>query len=211
MINACSSFPFRCFNSQHCELKFMQEPEAMLSYNPSVGFLAANRPGCQQFLPDRGFPSFPFKCKLHTGQIGWNMHFFLVSQPFSLNHSCLARSLSHRLLHLLDCSSGIVKITIWLTVMKMYPTALKQSLSTFLGRLLISAVLFLKDTEFLKDAETDRGWSLKQCLCARSPESQVQISCRATGRASIATFFVHHLLAVWCFGGKCYSYRVWST
>lgn len=58
--------------------------------------------------------------------------------------------------------------------MKMYPTALKRSLSTFLGRLLILAVLFLKDTEFLKDAETDRGWSLKQCLCARSPESQVQ-------------------------------------
>lgn len=44
--------------------------------------------------------------------------------------------------------------------MKMNPTALKQNPSTFLGsRVLISAMLYLKDTEFLRDAEADHDHS----------------------------------------------------
>lgn len=76
--------------------------------------------------------------------------------------------------------------------MKMNPTALKQNPSTFLGsRVLISPMLWLKDTEFLRDAEDDRDHSWKQSVCTYSPESQAQLSCRAAGRDNVASLFVH--------------------
>lgn len=164
---------------------------------------------CKQALlptvsPDRAFPSFPFKCKLHTGQIRWNIHFFplFLCPVFQLNSL-----LGHRLLHLLDCSAGIVKIIIWLTVMKTNLTALKQNPPTFLGSwVLISAMLCLKGTEFLRDAEADHDHSWKQCVCAYSPESQVELSCRAAGKDDVATLFVQRLLALWHFWGENVTY-----
>lgn len=164
---------------------------------------------CKQALlptvsPDRAFPSFPFKCKLHTGQIRWNIHFFplFLCPVFQLNSL-----LGHRLLHLLDCSAGIVKIIIWLTVMKTNLTALKQNPPTFLGSwVLISAMLCLKGTEFLRDAEADHDHSWKQCVCAYSPESQVELSCRAAGKDDVATLFVQRLLALWHFLGENVTY-----
>lgn len=189
----------------------MQEPEALLPYNPSFGFLAANRPCCQLFLPDRAFPSFPFKCKLHTGQIRWNIHFFapFLCPVFQLNSLLLGKRSGP--LHLLDCSAGIAKIIVWLTVKKMNPTALKQNPSTFLGSwVLISAMLCLKDTEFLRDAEADHDHSWKQCVCVYSPESQVEPSCRAAGKENIATL----CNACWPCGifggGKCHLHWVLS-
>lgn len=164
---------------------------------------------CKQALlptvsPDRAFPSFPFKCKLHTGQIRWNIHFFplFLCPVFQLNSL-----LGHRLLYLLDCSAGIVKIIIWLTVMKTNLTALKQNPPTFLGSwVLISAMLCLKGTEFLRDAEADHDHSWKQCVCAYSPESQVELSCRAAGKDDVATLFVQRLLALWHFLGENVTY-----
>lgn len=187
----------------------MQEPEALLPYNPSFGFLAANRPCCQLFLPDRAFPSFPFKCKLHTGQIRWYIHFFLpfLCPVFQFNSLVLGERSGPQIIALPDCSAGIVKIIVWLTVMKMNPTALKQNPSTFLGSwVLISATLCLKDTEFLRDAEADHDHSWKQCVCAYSPELQVELSCRATGRDNIA-MSAGIVAFLW---GKCYFYWVWS-
>lgn len=72
-------------------------------------------------------------------------------------------------------------------------------------------MLCLKDTEFLRDAEADHDYSLKQCVCVYSPESQVELSCRATGRDNVATLFVQYLVALWHFLGGNITYTVYEV
>lgn len=187
----------------------MQEPEALLPYNSSFGFLAANRPYCQLFLPDRAFPSFPFKCKLHTGQIRWNMHFFppFLCPLFQLNSLLLGKRSGPQIIALVRLQCRNCENYHMIDSQENESHSTKAKSLHFSWQLCIDfSYACLKDTEFLRDAEADHDHSWKQCVSAYSPESQVELSCRAAGKDNVATLFVQCLLALWHFPGGNVTY-----
>lgn len=192
----------------------MQEPEALLPYNPSFGFLAANRPCCQLFLPDPAFPSFPFKCKLHTGQIRWNIHFFLpfLCPVFQLNSLLLAKRSGPQIIALVRLQCGNCENYRMIDSQENESHSTKAKSLHFPWQLSIDFSYALLKRHRISQGCRSWSWLFLKAVC-------LCIFSRVTGRAFLQSYregqCCHSLCAisggaVAFFGGKYYLYCVWS-